>query len=204
MQKTLSREGPLSTTLWLDDKIRSCDVSWSMQQGKHTDGYDWHCALWSHSKVCWWAFSLPFDFLDCFFFPLALRCLVENLFSSGDGWSSVAWPSQLNFLLQMRLIIDNYHSASTHIMIITWHNGDDRNNSSIPYNYPPKGRWIVVDIYWDAKRRGIYPPLFTDPEGNSCFSIYLIRWIKKCCFNFFFWNFRETTRHFSFRSQNSE
>ena len=33
------------------------------------------------------------------------------------------------------------------------------------YNYPPKGRWIVVDIYRDAKRRGIYPPLFTDPEG---------------------------------------
>ena len=73
------------------------------------------------------------------------------------------------------------------------------------YNYPPKGRWIVVDIYRDAKRRGTYPPLFTDPEGDSCFSIYQIRWI---CFingyNFFFWNFRETTRHFSLRSQNSE
>ena len=41
----------------------------------------------------------------------------------------------------------------------------------IIYNYPPKGRWIVVDIYRDAKRRGIYPPLFTDPEGDSCFSI---------------------------------
>ena len=76
--------------------------------------------------------------------------------------------------------------------------------TSIVYNYPPKGRWIVVDIYRDAKRRGIYPPLFTDPEGDSCFSIYQIRWIKKCCFNFFFWNFRETTRHFSCRSQNSE
>ena len=50
----------------------------------------------------------------------------------------------------------------------------------------------------------IYPPLFTDPEGDSCFSIYQIRWIKKRFFNFFFWNFRETTRHFSFRSQNSE
>ena len=24
----------------------------------------------------------------------------------------------------------------------------------------------------------IYLPLFTDPEGDSCFSIYLIRWIK--------------------------
>ena len=75
---------------------------------------------------------------------------------------------------------------------------------SLVYNYPPKGRWIVVDIYRDAERRGIYPPLFTDPEGDSCFSIYQIRWIKKCCFTFFFWNFHETTRHFSFRSQNSE
>ena len=72
------------------------------------------------------------------------------------------------------------------------------------YNYPPKGRWIVVDIYRDAKRRGIYPLLFTDPEGDSSFSIYQIRWIRKCCFNFFFWNFCETTHHFSFRSQNSE
>ena len=42
------------------------------------------------------------------------------------------------------------------------------------------------------------------PWGDSCFSIYQIRWIKKCCFNFFFWNFRETTCHFSLRSQNSE
>ena len=74
----------------------------------------------------------------------------------------------------------------------------------IIYNYSPKGRWIVVDIYRDAKRWGIYPPLFTDPEGDSCFSIYQIRWIKKRFFNIFFWNFRETTRHFSVRSQNSE
>ena len=36
----------------------------------------------------------------------------------------------------------------------------------------------MVDIYRDAKRRGIYPQLFTDPEGDSCFSIYQIRWIK--------------------------
>ena len=34
------------------------------------------------------------------------------------------------------------------------------------------------DIYREGKRRGIYPPLFTDPEGDSCFSIYQIRWIK--------------------------
>ena len=74
----------------------------------------------------------------------------------------------------------------------------------IIYNYPPMGRWIVVDIYRDAKRRGIYPLLFTDPEGDSCFSIYQIRWIKKRFLNFFFWNFRETRRHFSLRSQNSK
>jgi len=74
----------------------------------------------------------------------------------------------------------------------------------IVYNYPPNGRSIVVDIYWDAKRRGIYPPLFTDPEGNSCFSIYQIRWIKKRFFNFFFRNFHETTRHFSLCLQNSK
>lgn len=28
------------------------------------------------------------------------------------------------------------------------------------------------------ERRGIYPPLFTDPEGDWCFSIYLISWVK--------------------------
>ena len=65
-----------------------------------------------------------------------------------------------------------------------------------------------MDISRDAKRRGIYPQLFTDPEGDSCFSIYEIRRIKKCRFingyNFFFWNFRETMRHFSLRSQNRE
>ena len=37
---------------------------------------------------------------------------------------------------------------------------------------------MVVNIYRDAKRRGIYPALFTDPEGDSCFSIYQISWIK--------------------------
>ena len=36
----------------------------------------------------------------------------------------------------------------------------------------------MVDIYRDAKRRDIYRPLFTDPEGDTCFSIYQIRWIK--------------------------
>ena len=61
-----------------------------------------------------------------------------------------------------------------------------------------------MDIYRDSKLRGIYLLLLTDPEEDSSFSIYQIRWIKKCFFNFFFLNFRETTRHFSLRSQNSE
>ena len=62
----------------------------------------------------------------------------------------------------------------------------------------------MVDIYRGAKRRGIYPLLSTDPEGDSCFSIYQIRWIQKCCFNFFFRNFREMTPHSSLRSRNSD
>ena len=34
------------------------------------------------------------------------------------------------------------------------------------------------DIYRYAKRRGISLALWTDPEGDSCFSIYQISWIK--------------------------
>ena len=36
----------------------------------------------------------------------------------------------------------------------------------------------MVAIYRDAKCRGIYLALFTNPEGDSCFSIYLTGWIK--------------------------
>ena len=39
-------------------------------------------------------------------------------------------------------------------------------------NYSPKWRWLAVDIYPAAKRRGKYPTLATDTEVNSCFSIY--------------------------------
>ena len=67
----------------------------------------------------------------------------------------------------------------------------------------PKLAWLQFFI-----AQKWYPQLFTDPEGDSCFHLYLIRWIKKYCFinghNFFLWNFRETTRHFILRSQNSE
>ena len=45
-------------------------------------------------------------------------------------------------------------------------------NWGIFNNYSPKWRWLVVDIYRAAKRRGKYPTLATDTEVNSCFSIY--------------------------------
>ena len=47
----------------------------------------------------------------------------------------------------------------------------------ILYNYPPKGRWIVVYVYRDMKCRGIYLALFTNPEGDSYFSIYQNKFI---------------------------
>ena len=35
--------------------------------------------------------------------------------------------------------------------------------------YPAdRGRLGAVDIYLDASRLGIYPPLFTSPSGDSC------------------------------------
>ena len=54
-----------------------------------------------------------------------------------------------------------------------------------------------MDIYQDEKHRGIYPPLFTDPEGHGCFRIYQIRWIKKTLLRFLLLKLL-------FRSQNSE
>ena len=33
-------------------------------------------------------------------------------------------------------------------------------------------------IYQGAKPQGIYLALLTDPEGDSCFSVYQISWIK--------------------------
>ena len=38
-------------------------------------------------------------------------------------------------------------------------------------NYPPKWRWLAVDIYWAAERRGKYLTLVTDTEWDNCFSI---------------------------------
>ena len=40
--------------------------------------------------------------------------------------------------------------------------------------YPPQGRWRAVDIYLNASRLGIYPPLFTSPLGDSC--ILSLKW----------------------------
>ena len=44
-------------------------------------------------------------------------------------------------------------------------------NWGIFNNYSPKWRWLVVDIYRAAKRRGKYPTLATSTSVNSCFSI---------------------------------
>ena len=37
---------------------------------------------------------------------------------------------------------------------------------------------VNIGGYRDAKCRGIYLALFTDPEGDACLSIYQISWIK--------------------------
>ncbi len=39
-------------------------------------------------------------------------------------------------------------------------------------NYSQKWSWQVVKIYQAAELRGKYPPLATDTEVNSCFSIH--------------------------------
>ena len=44
-------------------------------------------------------------------------------------------------------------------------------------NYPPNGRRIAVYVCRDMKCRGIYLALFTNPEGDSYFSIYQIKFI---------------------------
>ena len=57
---------------------------------------------------------------------------------------------------------------------------EERNNKY--YATIPEGEvWIVVNIYRDVKRRGIYIylGLWTDPKWDSCFSsIYQISWIN--------------------------
>ena len=111
--------------------------------------------------------------------------------------ATLMWGGQFVGLMCSRERNDEWKKCLRSVVELT-------NKMQIIYNYPPKGRWIVVDIYRDVKRRGIYLPLFTDPKGVSCFSIYQIRWIKKRFLNFFFWKFRATTHHFSLCLQNSE
>ena len=43
---------------------------------------------------------------------------------------------------------------------------------------PLEGKVNSGEIYRDAKRGGLYLALFTDPEGDSCFSIHQISWMK--------------------------
>ena len=38
----------------------------------------------------------------------------------------------------------------------------------------PSGSVKAVDIYLDASRLGIYPPLFSSPSGDSCILYYRI------------------------------
>ena len=52
----------------------------------------------------------------------------------------------------------------------------------IIYNYPPKGRWIVVDIYWDAKRQITFVVLWTNPVGDSCILYTKYTLLKQCHF----------------------
>ena len=61
-------------------------------------------------------------------------------------------------------------------------------------NYSPKWRWLAVDIYRAANRRGKYWTLATDNEVNSCFSI-LKQW-DNILDDFFTCHGCEPGRHF--------
>ena len=41
-------------------------------------------------------------------------------------------------------------------------------------SYPPKWKWLTVDIYRAAERWGKYLTLVTDTKGDNCFSICLV------------------------------
>ena len=71
-------------------------------------------------------------------------------------------------LLDIEVIITNSRYALVGYFITSY----PTRAHGIINNYLPKWRWLVVDIYRAAERRGKYPPLTTDTEVNSCFSIY--------------------------------
>ena len=102
------------------------------------------------------------------------------IISSRDKWTNKQIPNNSNYSIKF------HDNASFIAQISSFENVPKRDAILAPvakqwivYNYPPKGRWIVVaGIYRAAKCRGMYLALFSDPEGNSCFSIYQIGWIK--------------------------
>ena len=98
-------------------------------------------------------------------------------FFSGNQILNIHLRHLLTFSGPARAIAYGPHTGIFSI-VLHWKRARGRTDHMIIFNYAPKGRWIVVDIYRDAKRRGIYRPLFTDPKGDSSFSMYQIRWIK--------------------------
>ena len=71
-------------------------------------------------------------------------------------------------MMMMMMTMTMTMTMTTMMIIHCWH----RNQGAIINNYSPKWRWLAVDIYRAAERRGKYPTLATDTEVNSCFSIY--------------------------------
>ena len=63
----------------------------------------------------------------------------------------------------------------------------------------------MVNIYRDAKRRGIYPPLFSDLRGIVVLVFTVPNQMdKKTLLQFLLLKFSQMTQHFSLLSQNSE
>ena len=83
-------------------------------------------------------------------------------------WSWISLPALA--IRRSVLSVCNFfflYSSTIFLVYKSWHI-----SATIFNNYSPKWRWLVVDIYRAAKRRGKYSTLATDTEVNSCFSIY--------------------------------
>ena len=87
----------------------------------------------------------------------ALVCMIID--SATSVYQPLPFKKNLHLPLKMPLDARAYTISDKHVHIIF-------------NNYSPKWRWLAVDIYRAAKRRGKYPTLATDTEVNSCFSIY--------------------------------